>query len=170
MKKHTKKSYKPTSRDALKGWKQIAEFLGEPVSAVQRWASEGMPVHREGRFVATSPEELNVWLGEESGKASSCRSGDHGPYRSVETRPLLIFAMKNNPKAQSSVYSFTTVELKINFLRTVWQAQLKAEGTVVRRGGTIGYVECTITDEKSRLVAKAASTCMVLRGQKAAGR
>jgi uncharacterized protein (TIGR00369 family) len=66
--------------------------------------------------------------------------------------------------------SFTTVELKINFLRTVWQAQLKAEGMVVRRGGTIGYVECTITDEKSRLVAKAASTCMVLRSQKAAGR
>jgi uncharacterized protein (TIGR00369 family) len=66
--------------------------------------------------------------------------------------------------------SFTTVELKINFLRAVWQAQLKAEGTVVRRGGTIGYVECAITDEKNRLVAKAASTCMVLRGQKAAGR
>jgi len=31
----------------------------------------------------------------------------------------------------------------------------------VRRGHTIGYVECTITDEESRLVAKAASTCMV---------
>jgi len=27
-----------------------------------------MPLHREGRFVATSPKELNVWLGEESGK------------------------------------------------------------------------------------------------------
>src|ERR1700686_961826 len=66
--------------------------------------------------------------------------------------------------------SFTTVELKINFFRPVWQAQLRAEGTVVRRGGTIGYVECIITDEKSRLVAKAASTCMVLHGQKAAGR
>ena len=65
---------------------------------------------------------------------------------------------------------FTTVELKINFFRPVWQAQLRAEGMVVRRGGTIGYVECTITDEMSRLVAKAASTCMVLRGQKAAGR
>jgi uncharacterized protein (TIGR00369 family) len=34
--------------------------------------------------------------------------------------------------------SFTTVELKINFFRPVWQAQLKAEGTVVRRGHTIG--------------------------------
>ena len=66
--------------------------------------------------------------------------------------------------------SFTTVELKINFFRPVWQARLKAEGKVVRRGRTIGYVECTITDEESRLVAKAASTCMVLRGQKASGR
>lgn len=66
--------------------------------------------------------------------------------------------------------SFTTVELKINFFRSVWSARLKAEGAVVRRGRTIGYVECTVTDEESRLVAKAASTCMVLRGQKAAGR
>ena len=66
--------------------------------------------------------------------------------------------------------SFTTVELKINFFRPVWQARLRAEGTVVQRGRTIGYVECTITDEENRLVAKAASTCMVLRGQGAAGR
>src|SRR6266704_1471814 len=36
--------------------------------------------------------------------------------------------------------SFTTVELKINFFRPVWQAQLKAEGSVARRGHTIGYV------------------------------
>jgi uncharacterized protein (TIGR00369 family) len=66
--------------------------------------------------------------------------------------------------------SFTTVELKINFFRPVWTAQLRAEGTVVQRGRTIGYVECTVSDEQNRLVAKAASTCMVLRGQKAAGR
>ena len=66
--------------------------------------------------------------------------------------------------------SFTTVELKINFFRPIWQAQLRAEGTVVQRGRTIGYVECDITDEENRLVAKAASTCMVLRGEKSAGR
>ena len=66
--------------------------------------------------------------------------------------------------------SFTTVELKINFFRPIWQARLRAEGTVVRRGRTIGYVECAITDEENRLVAKAASTCLVLHGQKAAGR
>jgi uncharacterized protein (TIGR00369 family) len=66
--------------------------------------------------------------------------------------------------------SFTTVELKINFFRPVWQARLTAQGNVVQRGRTIGYVECAISDEENRLVAKAASTCMVLRGQKAAAR
>src|SRR5580698_10562768 len=60
--------------------------------------------------------------------------------------------------------SFTTIELKINFFRPVWEAALKAEGKVVRRGNSVGYVECEITDEKQRLVAKAASTCLVLRG------
>ncbi len=54
--------------ETLKGWTQIAAFLGEPTAVVQRWASEGMPVHRQGRFVSTTPEELNAWLGKESGK------------------------------------------------------------------------------------------------------
>lgn len=66
--------------------------------------------------------------------------------------------------------SFTTLELKINFFRPVWQAQLRAQGKVVRRGSSVGYVECAITDQEHRLVAKAASTCMVLRGEKAHGR
>jgi uncharacterized protein (TIGR00369 family) len=66
--------------------------------------------------------------------------------------------------------SFTTVELKINFFRPIWQTQLRAEGTVVQHGRTIGYVECDVTDEDNRLVAKAVSTCMVLRGDKSAGR
>ena len=66
--------------------------------------------------------------------------------------------------------SFTTVELKINFFRPVWQAELKAEGAVVQRGRSVGYVECNITDEQNRLIAKANSTCMVLRGEKASGR
>ena len=66
--------------------------------------------------------------------------------------------------------SFTTVELKINFFRPVWKAQLKAEGKVVRRGKTVGYVECEISDENGRAIAKASSTCLVLRGVDAKGR
>jgi uncharacterized protein (TIGR00369 family) len=66
--------------------------------------------------------------------------------------------------------SFTTVELKINFFRPVWEAQLKAESRVVRRGRNLGYVECEITDDSGRLIAKAASTCLALTGQAAKGR
>ena len=50
----------------LKGWQQIAAFLGQPVSTAQRWAKTGMPVIRQGRHVVASPEELNRWLGRES--------------------------------------------------------------------------------------------------------
>lgn len=69
MPKHAKSSEVPESQpQALNGWQKIAAFLGEPVSVVQRWASEGMPVRREGRFVTTTPNELNNWLGKETGK------------------------------------------------------------------------------------------------------
>jgi uncharacterized protein (TIGR00369 family) len=66
--------------------------------------------------------------------------------------------------------TFTTVELKINFFRPVWKAQLRAEGKVVRRGKTVGYVECEVSDENGRAIAKASSTCLVLRGAEAKGR
>lgn len=54
--------------DTLKGWQQIATFLGQPVSVAQRWAKTGMPVKREGKFVMATPRELNGWLGRESGE------------------------------------------------------------------------------------------------------
>ncbi len=66
--------------------------------------------------------------------------------------------------------SFTTLELKINFLKPVWNAHLCAIGVVVKRGKTVGLTECTITDEKDNLVARASSTCLTLRGSQAKGR
>ena len=66
--------------------------------------------------------------------------------------------------------SFTTVELKINYLRPVREAQLRAEGRVVQRGKTVGYVESDVFDENDKLVAKSSSTCLVLRGDQAVGR
>jgi hypothetical protein len=51
----------------LEGWQKIAHFLGEPVSVVQRWAAEGMPLRREGRYVVTTADELNAWLARDTG-------------------------------------------------------------------------------------------------------
>jgi uncharacterized protein (TIGR00369 family) len=66
--------------------------------------------------------------------------------------------------------SFTTLELKINFLRPVWEARLRAVGHVVKGGRTVGLVECDVTDDEGRLVARATSTCLTLRGEQAKGR
>ncbi len=66
--------------------------------------------------------------------------------------------------------TFTTLELKINFLRPVWTGKLRAVAGVVNGGRTIGLVACDVLDDKERLVAKATSTCMRLRGEDARGR
>jgi len=69
MAKRAKKSAAAKTETAiLKGWKEISSFLGEPPSVVERWAAEGMPVRREGRYVETTPAELNAWMGQQSGK------------------------------------------------------------------------------------------------------
>ena len=66
--------------------------------------------------------------------------------------------------------SFTTLELKINFLRPFWTGRLVARGRVVSRGRTVGMTECDVEDESGRLIARATSTCLTLRGEAAAGR
>src|SRR5690349_22785133 len=64
MKKETKSK---AGIDELKGWQEIAAFLGQPVVVAQRWARfEGMPAERRGRYVYASQEKLNQWLGRES--------------------------------------------------------------------------------------------------------
>src|SRR5260370_14526668 len=62
--------------------------------------------------------------------------------------------------------TFTTIELKINFLRAVRQGRLTAEARVVKAGSALGYVECDVTDHAGKLVARASSTCMKLRQQR----
>jgi uncharacterized protein (TIGR00369 family) len=66
--------------------------------------------------------------------------------------------------------SFTTLELKINFVRPFWTGTLLAHGWVVSRGKTVGLTECDVVDENDRLIAKATSTVMALRGEAAQGR
>jgi uncharacterized protein (TIGR00369 family) len=66
--------------------------------------------------------------------------------------------------------SFTTMALSISFFRPVWQTQLRAEARVVNRGTNVGYLECDVIDQDERLVAKATSTCFVLRGEQAKAR
>ena len=66
--------------------------------------------------------------------------------------------------------SFTTIELKINYLKPVWNDRLTAKAKVMKKGSTVGLIECEVHDSKGSLVAYTTSTCMILRGSKKEGR
>jgi uncharacterized protein (TIGR00369 family) len=65
--------------------------------------------------------------------------------------------------ALESGESFTTVQLGIQYFRSLREGSLVAAGHIVRRGSNVGYIECEIEDEAGRLVAKASSTCFITR-------
>jgi hypothetical protein len=47
---------------ALTGWKDIANYLRRGVRTVQRWESIGLPIHRHGKSVIASAEEIDEWV------------------------------------------------------------------------------------------------------------
>lgn len=66
MKKKNSKKQSRGDGAELKGWTAIARYLGIPVATAHRWAQEGMPVRREGRFAVAERDAISAWLGRES--------------------------------------------------------------------------------------------------------
>jgi uncharacterized protein (TIGR00369 family) len=59
--------------------------------------------------------------------------------------------------------TWTTVELKVNYLRPAWPGtHVRAEGRVVHAGRTLALTECDVTNEEGKLLARASSTVMRL--------
>jgi uncharacterized protein (TIGR00369 family) len=54
----------------------------------------------------------------------------------------------------------TTIELKINFIRPVVAGRLRAIGRVVEMRQTLLFSEADVYDDRDRLIARAASTCL----------
>jgi phage terminase Nu1 subunit (DNA packaging protein) len=88
---------KPKGR-ALKGWGEIAEFLGQTPSVAQRWQNEGMPVSREGRFVSASPEDLTAWVGTERGKKEPVHIATEGEDLIADLRQGLSYIRQQQKK------------------------------------------------------------------------
>ena len=83
----------------LKGWHEIADFLGQPSSVAQRWAKSGMPVTHEGRRVHASPDELNRWLVDES-SGEPVQIATEAADLTSELRRGLSFVRKHIPPAR----------------------------------------------------------------------
>jgi uncharacterized protein (TIGR00369 family) len=61
--------------------------------------------------------------------------------------------------------SFTTLELKTNFVRAISQTtgRVYAEGRVVHSGGRVATTEARVHDDNGALYAHATSTCLISR-------
>ena len=74
--------------------------------------------------------------------------------------------------ARASCGDYLNLELRINFFRPVMKdGVIEARARVVHRGRSVHYIECDLVSvPDGKLIAKASSTCMVLRGDQAKGR
>ena len=57
--------------------------------------------------------------------------------------------------------TFTTLEMKVNFLRPAFHGRLRCHARVESRGKTIVYAAADVVNDEGKLVAKAVSTNLV---------
>lgn len=57
---------------------------------------------------------------------------------------------------------FSTIELKVNFIRPVVTGRIEAHAKVIERGLRIGFIECEMLNDRGKRVATATSTCTVV--------
>jgi hypothetical protein len=87
--------------DELKGWHEIASFLGQPVSLVQRWADSGMPVEKRGRYVYSSRARLNAWLRREAvGEPVQIATGERDLTSALERGLEFVRKQKRQPHSR----------------------------------------------------------------------
>ena len=55
---------------------------------------------------------------------------------------------------------YAALELKANFLRPIHEGRITAHAHVAHRGRTIGLVECDVSDEEGKLLARLSCTTM----------
>jgi uncharacterized protein (TIGR00369 family) len=58
--------------------------------------------------------------------------------------------------------SFTTLELKMNFLRPIIEGEITAEAKVVHRGRTVAMTEVIVKNQDGKEIARGAATQMIL--------
>ncbi len=77
---------------------------------------------------------------------------------------MVDVAMANAAMARSKfAFAVPTLEIKISFLEAVGPGSVIAEGRVLRWGGSVGFLDGDLKDEKGRLIVLATSTVKIVR-------
>ena len=89
----------------------------------------------------------------------------HGGWTSAILDSAMACAVHTTLKAGEG---YTTVEMKINFVRPVLpdSGELTCEGVLIHRGSTIATSEGKLVDAKGRLLAHGSETCMILHARR----
>lgn len=66
--------------------------------------------------------------------------------------------------------SFTSIDLRINFFRPIWNEKIRAVAKAVHGGKTVSYYSCDVVKSDGKLVATVTSSVMTLRGDQSKGR
>jgi len=112
-------------------------------------------------FELTEVEEGRVVFAATPGEDSYNPLGTvHGGYIATLLDSALGCAIHSSLKAR---LGYTTLELKINYLRAMSAAtgRIEAEGRVVQTGRRAAFAEGKVTDAKGRVYATATTTCLV---------
>jgi len=59
---------------------------------------------------------------------------------------------------------FTTIEMKMSFLRPHIKGPLRAVGVLAKRGRRVTFTEATLTNAQGEVLARSSGTCLLMRG------
>ena len=122
-------------------WVPIGEHLGFHLREVER-----------GRVVI---------VGRPDARSFNLLSTVHGGW----TAAILDTAMAlSNLSTLGPDQSFTTLDIRINYLRPITAAngELRAEGSVIQGGRKVAYCEAKLLDSGGKLLAHGTGSCLVL--------
>ena len=84
---------------------------------------------------------------------------------------MIDVAMANAAMARSKfACAVPTLEMKMSFLETAGPGSVIAEGRVLRWGGSVGFLDGDIKDDKGRLIVHATSTVKIVRPRRSSSR
>ena len=81
--------------------------------------------------------------------------------------PFQVYVVDGDTCApEPTINAVPTLELKISFLEAAGPGFVTAEGRVLRWGGSVGFLDGDIKDDKGRVVVHATSTIKIVRPRK----